>query len=284
MVWRTLLGEYPATRALRQGRIESPLLRLELADVSTPNKAFRRVVRDLEFDVAELALMTFLMARSRGAPLRLLPVVLFSRNPLRYLVCRADRRGDLCDLSARRIGARAYTTTTAAWARTLLADEFGVDLDRLQWLTYEEAHVAGVQDPPNVRRDPAHADLTAMLLDGTIDLAIVDPVPHDPRFANAVADADTSWRAWRGKTGAQTLNHVVVVRESLSQDAVCMTELIRMFADSSRMADTDDSPDSFFIGLDSIRRSLEVAISEAWRQHLLARPLTLSDLLIGQTT
>ena len=42
---------------------------LAFADVAVPNKAFKRVVRDLEFDVAELALMTFLMARSRGVPL-----------------------------------------------------------------------------------------------------------------------------------------------------------------------------------------------------------------------
>ena len=51
---------------------------LAFADVAVPNKAFKRVVRDLEFDVAELALMTFLMARSRGIPLRLQPAVLAS--------------------------------------------------------------------------------------------------------------------------------------------------------------------------------------------------------------
>ena len=73
--WRTLLGDYPTTHALRQGTLASPVVALDFADVGVPNKAFKRVVRDLEFDVAELALMTFLMARSRGVPLRLLPVV-----------------------------------------------------------------------------------------------------------------------------------------------------------------------------------------------------------------
>jgi hypothetical protein len=68
----TLLGDHPTTHALRSGSIASPLLPLAFADVAVPNKAFKRVVRDLEFDVAELALMTFLMARSRGIPLRLL--------------------------------------------------------------------------------------------------------------------------------------------------------------------------------------------------------------------
>ena len=89
---RTLLGDYPATHALRHGRLTSRLVPLAFADVTVPNKAFKRVVRDLEFDVAEFALMTFLMARSRGVPLRLLPVVVFSRNPLPHLVCDRDRR------------------------------------------------------------------------------------------------------------------------------------------------------------------------------------------------
>ena len=80
-------------RHTRCGRaLTSPLVPLAFADVAVPNKAFKRVVRDLEFDVAELALMTFLMARSRGVPLRLLPVVVFSRNPLPHLVCDAERR------------------------------------------------------------------------------------------------------------------------------------------------------------------------------------------------
>src|SRR4030095_8606866 len=89
---RALLGNYPGTHALRSGTLTSPSLSLDFADVPVPNRVFQRVVRDLEFDVAELALMTFLMARSRGVPLRLLPVVVFSRNPLPHLVCDRDRR------------------------------------------------------------------------------------------------------------------------------------------------------------------------------------------------
>ena len=84
LTWHTLLGDYPNTRAIRRGEVSSPFVRLDCADVLVPNKAFKRVVRDMEFDVAELALMTFLMARSRGVPLVLLPVVVFSRNPLQW--------------------------------------------------------------------------------------------------------------------------------------------------------------------------------------------------------
>jgi 4,5-dihydroxyphthalate decarboxylase len=278
--WRTLLGDYPATRALREGRVTSPALSLDLADVPVPHKAFKRVVRDLEFDVAELALMTFLMARSRGVPLRLLPVALFARNPLTLLVHRVDR-GPLSarGLEGRRVAARAYTTTTAVWARALLADQFGVDLEKIQWATFEEGHVAGVQEPPNVHRDPAHADLAAMLLDGAVDAALIDPVPNDDRVARVVPGCEDVWCAWQRSTGARTVNHVVVVRESLAADADRIRELLRLFRESSEMADRS-AGGSFSMGMDGIRRSLEVAIAAAEAQHLLARGLTVSDLVL----
>jgi 4,5-dihydroxyphthalate decarboxylase len=277
VVWRTLLGDYPITRALRDGRVASPALRLDVADVAVPNKAFKRVVRDLEFDVAELALMTFLMARSRGVPLRLFPVVLFSRNPLRYLVCRADAPVAPDAFAGKSIGTRAYTTTTAVWARALLAASFGVDLDRLRWRSFEEAHVAGVEEPANVERAAAPADLVTMLLDGTIDAAIVDPVPADPRIAPVVADADRVWTAWQRATGAQTINHVVAVREDLATDAGRMAELFRLFRASREQAGEAGAllP---AIGFAAMRRSLEVAIETADAQRLLARPLTVDDV------
>ena len=275
----TLLGDHPTTHALRSGSVASPLP-LVFADVPVPNKAFKRVVRDLEFDVAELALMTFLMARSRGIPLRLLPVVVFSRNPLPHLICDVDRRRITPDdLRGCRIGVRSYTTTTAVWIRALLADRCGVELDGLEWVTIEEGHVAGVPDPPNVHRASDGNDLMGMLRDGIVDAAIVDPVPARPRYATVVADPETIFRAWCERHAARTYNHVVVVRESLADDAQAMRELFGAFRDSWRCAgdaiDLTETP----LGFEAIRGSLEVAIAVAGAQGLLARPLAVDDLV-----
>ena len=102
---RTLLGDYPGTVALKRGEVRSPTVAFELADVKMPHTAFKRVVRDLEFDVAEIALVTFIMARAYGKPLVLLPAVLFSRSQHPYLVYNAER-GRLTpkDLEGRRVG------------------------------------------------------------------------------------------------------------------------------------------------------------------------------------
>jgi 4,5-dihydroxyphthalate decarboxylase len=275
-----LLGEHPVTRAVRTGAITSGALSLDFADVPTPNQAFKRVVRDLEFDVAELALMTFLMARSRDVPLRLLPVVVFSRNPLPHLICRTDPRPlRPVELAGRRVGVRAYTTTTAVWVRALLDDVYGLDTGKVEWVTHEEGHVAGVREPANVRRDPSHHDLVGMLATGAVDAAIVDPVPSDPRFVPVVAETDGAHRLWQQQWRARTINHVVVVRESIAHDRAAVSELFRLFRESRERAADDMDLASAPIGLEANRRNLEVAISVARRQGLLARALTVEDLI-----
>src|SRR5687768_12989671 len=167
----TLLGDYPVTAALKAGDVVSRKVSLHFADVAIPNTAFKRVVRDLEFDVAELAIMTFLLAKAHGKPLQLLPAVLTARFQHPYLVYNKERPVEVSDLQNRRIGQRSYSVTTATWVRGILADDFGVDLGKVKWVTFEEPHVAEFRDPANVERAPAGKDMMAMLLAGELDAA-----------------------------------------------------------------------------------------------------------------
>ena len=146
-----LLGDYPVTRALKEGRVRSPRLQLEFAPVATPATAFKRVVRELEFDVAELALVTFLMARDRGVPLVLLPAVVVARFQHPLLVQDAARPALAPrELEGRRVGVRSYSVTTGMWMRSILAEDYGVDCARVTWVTFEEAHVADFRDPRRI--------------------------------------------------------------------------------------------------------------------------------------
>ena len=88
---RTLLGDYPGTRALKAGELSSPQVRLEFADVKVPNRAFKQVVREAAFDVAELAIVTYLQARAFGKPLVLLPAVVLGRFQHAHLVYNPAR-------------------------------------------------------------------------------------------------------------------------------------------------------------------------------------------------
>ena len=95
---------------------------------------------------------------------------------------------------------RSYSVTTGAWIRGILAEDYGVDLSKIQWVTFEEAHVAEFRDPPNVQRAPAGKDINAMLLAGELDAAILGAVPHGPE-----AEAgDPATRRPRARNGARS--------------------------------------------------------------------------------
>jgi len=282
-----LLGDYPVTLALKKGEVKSSAVSLDFADVKTPSSAFKRVVRDLEFDCAELAIVTFLMAKAHGKPLVLLPAVVLARFQHPHIVYNIER-GPLApaDLAGRRVGTRSYTVTTATWLRGILANEHGVDIDRVKWVTFEEAHVAEFRDPPSVERAPEGKELTAMLLAGEIDAAILPAVPTDPRLRPLIPNPAAAAEAWHRKYRALQINHMVVVKESLSRsEPQAVREIYRLLAESKKAAKLP-RPGEFDIhpfGLEANRRSLEVVIETVHRQGLIPRRFSVDELFDDMT-
>lgn len=281
---KTLLGDHAVTSALKRGDITSSRVILDFADVKVPNTAFKRVVRDLEFDVAELAIVTFLMAKARGAALTLLPAVLMARFQHPFLVYNAER-GPLtpADLNGRRIGMRSYTVTTAVWIRGTVANDYGVDLGSIRWVTFEEAHVAGFIDPPNVEIARPDQDLLGMLLAGDIDAAIL-PGASDPRIKTLFPDPAAAAHQWQQKYGAIQINHMVVAKTSLCQaEPEAVREIYRLIEDSKHAAglpgpgQADMNP----LGIEQNRRNLEVAIETTFQQGLIPRRFAVEDLFEG---
>ena len=285
---RALIGDYPVTAALKSGQLRSPHVRLKFADVKPVSAAFKRTVRDLEFDVSELAIVTYLMAKAHGKPLTLLPAVLVGRFQHPLIVYNAER-GPLApgDLAGRRVGVRSYSVTTGAWIRGILADDYGIRPEQVRWVTFEEAHVAEFRDPPNVERAPAGAKVVDMLLAGEIDAAIVgDGPPSDPRIKTLLADPAAAARAWHAKHGAIQVNHLVVVKDSLSKsDPQAVREIYRLLVESKQAAglpkagELDLNP----FGVEANRRNLDVAIDCVYRQQLIPRRYAV-DELFDETT
>ncbi len=270
-----LIGDYPVTSAIREGRIASSVVSLDLDDVRPPSSAFKRVVRGLEFDVAELAIVTFLMAKAHGKPLRLVPATLVARFQHPLLVHNVER-GPLRpqDLPGKRIGVRSYSVTTGMWIRGILSEDFGVDPGSIRWTTFEEAHVAEFRDPPNVERAPAGKKVVEMLLAGELDAAIVgDGMAPDPRVRPVIPDPEAAAAAWRAKYGTLQLNHVVVAKDNVSRHE--SEEVLRMLGESFRVA---GNPSMNPLGAEALRRPLEVAIEFCHRQRLIPRRFAVEEL------
>ena len=264
---KTLIGDYPVTKEF-QKRTD----RFEFAQYQgSVATQFKRVVRNLEFDVAEMAIMTFLVAKAFDKPYRLLPFVVMARYQHPYLV--TNKALSPKELEGKRVGVRSYSVTTGAWIRGILAEDHGVDLSRIQWVTFEEAHVAEFKDPPNVQRAAAGKDISAMLLAGELDAAILGAIPTDPRLQPVIRDPEAAGRKWGEKHGAVQLNHLVGVKNTVSKATA--DEVYERLLQSKQAA---GNPPMLPHGVEANRRNLEVAIDCAYKQRMIPRRFTVDEL------
>jgi len=271
MKFKTLIGDYPVTK---QFRTRSDLFEFAQCQGSVAS-AFKRIVRNLEFDVAEMAIMTFLVAKAFDKPYRLLPFVVMARYQHPYLVFNSEKISSLKpeQLEGKRVGVRSYSVTTGAWVRGILMEDHGVDLSRIQWVTFEEAHVAEFRDPPNVQRAPAGKEINAMLAAGELDAAILGAVPTDPKLKPVIPDPEAAGKKWGERHGAIQLNHLVGVKNTVSKATA--DEVYALLLDSKKAA---GDPPMLPHGVAANRRNLEAAIDCAWKQSMIPRRFSVDEL------
>jgi 4,5-dihydroxyphthalate decarboxylase len=284
----TLLGDYPNAAALKNGTVKSDLVELNFADVKVPNTAFKPMVREAKFDLGELAIVTYLQAKVAGKPYVLIPATVLGRGQ-HHTIAYNPARGALTasDLSGKRVGVRAYTQTTGAWVRGFLADDYKVNPLTIDWVTFEDPHVAEYKDPAFVRRAPEGKTVVQMLLDGELDAAIVGDKMPDARLAPLIPDAEARAKAWALANGGIPINHMMVVRREISRaQPDVVREVYRMLKESRRAlppAADNGLLDPWRFGVEANRRSLETIIDYSLRQQLIPRPMSVDELFDDHT-
>jgi 4,5-dihydroxyphthalate decarboxylase len=270
---RTLLGDHPGTAALKNGSLKSDLVEFDFVKYSPTNKGFKPMVREGAFDVSEMAIVTYLMAKSFGKPMVLLPNVVLGRFQHAYALYNA-KQGALnpADLNGKRVGIRSFTTTTGAWLRGILANDYGIDLDSIDWVTFEDAHVAEFRD--TTARAPQGKEIIQMLLDGELDAVLGEKVERPgvkPLFPDVVAE-ETSWFA---KHGVMPINHMVVVSHALSEThPEAVREVFRLLQESAALAPATSPRFS----ANDMHRSLEMIIRYTAQQGLIPRAFAVDEL------
>lgn len=279
----TLLGDYPNTMALKKGEVTSNLIDFVFADVKVSNTAFKPLVREAKFDVGELAIVTYLQAKTYGKPYVLMPATVLGRGQ-HHTVAYNPQRGPLSasDLMGKRIGVRAYTQTTGAWVRGFLSDDYGIDPTKVHWVTFEDPHVAEFNDPDFVTRAPEGKTLVQMLFEGELDAAIVGDKLPDPRLAPLIPNADAVARKWAEMHGGVPINHMMVVRDTISKSRPYLVKEVYRMLSESRCAVPPPPDGSVFdpwrFGVDSNRSSLEIIIDYSFRQKLIPRMFSVDEL------
>src|SRR5438874_4031030 len=213
---KTALARRGHTQPLMDGTVTPRTFEFEFEDVPVIIKAFRRMVRGLEFDICEMAMTTYLCARAYGTAFTAIPVFpmrAFHHGAIVYNTRSGIRTPK--DLEGRRVGVnRGYTVTTGLWARGVLQHQYGVDLDTITWVLSGDEHVAEYRPPLNVvpiERGKKMADLIASgELPAAIGLDIESP-DVKPLITNA---AEAGVEALRTR-GHYPINHLIVVKDEL---------------------------------------------------------------------
>jgi 4,5-dihydroxyphthalate decarboxylase len=279
---RTVLGDHAHMRPLKAGEVRSERVAFEFVEFSPTNAAFKPMVREQKFDVCEMAIVTYLMARAHNKPLVLLPATMLGRFQHAYALTNAERgKFGPADLKGKRVGIRSFTTTTGAWIRGILANDYGVDLDGIRWVTFEDPHVAEYVD--TTERAPRDKKILQMLLDGELD-AVLGETSDDPRLKPLFPDPKAEAERWYRQHGVVPVNHLVVVTETLAESQPDVVREVYRLLEASKAASKPAGGIDFVpFGVDAIRKPLELITAYAAQQALIPRKFSF-DELFDETT
>lgn len=293
-------------QALKTGTVRPKNFEFEFTEVNPLIDAFRRMVRGLEFDVCEMAITTYICARAHGKKMTAIPVFLvraFHHGAI-LVNAHAGIRSPK-DLEGKRVGVnRGYTVTTGVWARSILQQEFGVDLSKVTWVLSGDEHVAEYRPPANVIPMESGQKMADLLASGELVAAIgveSDSPNVKPLIPNAL---ETGLRALKS-SGHYPINHTIVIRDQILQQHPGLAAYVfAAFADSKRLyldrlksgrieklTETDRlhkrvmeiTGDPLPYGIGPNRRVIEELVGHAVTQKIIDRPFTVEDLFAPGT-
>jgi 4,5-dihydroxyphthalate decarboxylase len=249
-----VLGDYRHGQTLLHGDVAVPGYKVDPVEVKPVIGAYRRMIRDLEFDVCELAPTSYLMALQSGVPLTAIPVFLNRRFHHADVQCgTASGIRFPADLKGKRIGVRAYTVTTGVWVRGILREEYHLDIDTVTWVVDDDDHIEG-HVPENVERVSDGRSLGELLRAGEIDAAFSgnagtgragapragwsapaeQPAQEDGPYP-LFPDHEVLATDWYLRTGIYPLHSVIAIRRELvDRDPDLPDRLYAAFAESKQ--------------------------------------------------
>jgi 4,5-dihydroxyphthalate decarboxylase len=275
-----VIDTYPHTRAIKEGGLSSPSVKLNFTEYKPISKAFDVMLQDQPYDVCEMALGTFLQALDAGKPIKLLPIVMggeFHHGSLWYNPALGPLSPS--DLKGKRVGVRAYTQTTGLWVRGVLQEQFGVPSSEVIWVTTEAPHVAEYKCPSNVELMEG-ADLAEMVRSGELAAVIMGSKQGGPQgLEKLIPDVDGAIAQWYEKHHAVPINHMVVVSEKMAPEAV--QEVYSLLCKGLELAYPPagrKEPFALRCGIEGVWSAVELSMRYSFEQGLTSRIFDISEV------
>ena len=304
--YKTVTRTQGNNAALKDGTVTPHSFEFDFEEVDPLIRAFRTMVRELNYDICEMALTTYICARAHGVRFTALPIFLVRAFHHGAMSVNAKAGiGVPKDLEGRKVGVnRGYTVTTGVWARGVLQDEHDVDLSRITWVLSGDEHVSQYRAPANVVPIEDGKDMGDMLASGELAAAVGIDVDQ-PDVAPLIPNALEAGLAALRQRGHCPINHLVVVRDDLlAEHPEIATETFEAFAEAKRLyveklkTGSIENPskadevyrrvmeitgDPLPYGIEPNRQVLEELIGHAVTQKIIAGPVAVDDLFAPGT-
>jgi 4,5-dihydroxyphthalate decarboxylase len=248
---KSVFADYGPASLLRNRTVVPDGFELEFIDTETPVQGMARMVRDLEFDMVDMSPTTYFAARSLGVPVIALPITMYAEYPHALLwTHKMSNIRQPMDLLGKTIGVRTWLNPATIWLRGMLATEYGVELDSVNWSLTVADTLTAVPIPPNAHRsltDPKAFKLLEMVQTGEADAVVdaltlqwhhaleqkrVDPALAQPLFP----DSPQYTAALHRYFGYIPIMHLVVVKAAmLEQNPTAARALFEAFGQAKKL-------------------------------------------------
>jgi 4,5-dihydroxyphthalate decarboxylase len=309
------IADHPNTAAIRDGSVQIEGVDAEFVTVKPQIGAFRRMVRDVEFDVCEIAPTTYIIARAYGAPFVALPIFVVRRFHHAGLLVRPDAGiREPKDLEGKKVGVRAYSVTTGVWTRQALIDEFGLDASKVTWVVDDEEHVTQLKLPPNVIHAPEGTSLADMMASGELSAGFGAnagigrtgaPTGEwkevEADYPDLLPNAEELEKEYYARTGVYPMHGTIVVKDSvLAEHPWVAKSIFDAFTQAKKewLARLDAGEataksdkkylklreivghDPLPYGIEENRKTIEALENTAFKQGLTPRRMSMDELFV----
>lgn len=243
-------GPYDRMEALAQGVIRPEGIDLRYIAIQSPPEIFARMIKTRSFDVAEMSMAHYMIMRTRAKedfPFVAIPV--FPSRVFRHGFIFVNKNSGIRepgDLEGKRVGVQEYRQTAGVWLRGILQHDYGVNLDKLQWVEGGVNEPRAPDDDMDLRpvRDlkiemiPEDRTLNDMLEAGEIDAYFGARTPAALTSGKNVARLFPDYRErekdFYRRTGFHPIMHTIVIREDLYREQPWVPESLYKACEESK--------------------------------------------------
>src|SRR6266536_1685139 len=281
------VGNYESIRALKEGSVKPDGIELSVLTDMTSDIRHWRMLRNHEFDVAELSVSNYLMAKYTGLPFIAIPVFLHRRFRHSFIyINTAKNITKPTDLIGKKVGLRNFQATANLWIRGILEHEHGVPHRSINWFKQDEEEVDWT--PPadlKIQRIAPGKSVEKMLLEGELDALIhpelIQPILNkDKRVTRLFPNYRDLEIDYYKRTGIFPIMHAVAIKQAIVDKYPWVP--INLMQDFQEEEEAILGSDPWVYGLGEVnQKALATLMQYSQEQGLLGRKMSLDELFVN---